>query len=235
MAGPHPKLALRAPGRQLREMSSNALWIFLPLLLLNVTSVPAAESTPASTAAPAPPPAAPPLTPAQEYQNFLQQMVSAENLTDLVMKMDTVIDEADSADHPSQSAHNAARADTRNGFHLEFSVIHSPEAILYYAGISRKNDEMLKYKEATMLFALFCDRVGLTHPFHVSEGEKPVFHAQWLIKPSEWKVFRKKMLEVRAANRAEKNVFTAMTTAVTAEVNARVATTQSNTSGNRGR
>lgn len=155
-------------------------------------------------------------------------MVSPENLTDLVAKMDSVIDEADNADGSSPQAQNASHAETRNGFLLEFSVIRAPEAILYYAGISRKNTELLKYKDATMLMALFCDRIGLTHPIHITEGEKPVFHAQWLIKPTDWKVMRKKMLEMRAASRAEKNLYTVMRSAVTQEVNARVAATNSN-------
>ena len=174
--------------------------------------------------------AKPPATPAEAYQEFLVDMVSPQNLADLVEKIDKVIDEADNADGSSNQANNSGNADTRNGFHLEFSVIRAPEAILYYAGVSRKDYETLKYRDATMVLALLCNRVGLTHPIQISEGEKPIFHAQWLINPKEWKAMRKKMLEVRAANRAEKNLYTAMRNAVTEEVNARVSTNLSNSS-----
>ena len=226
----YPRLAACGSAVQGFMMSSKPFGIFISMLF-GASTVQAADNPtgalPPATAAPAAAPA-PSLTPAEAYQSFVQQLVTLENLVDLVAQMDTIIDQADNADGSSGLAQNAARADTKSGLHLEFSVIRAPEATMYYAGLSRKNDEMLKYKEATMIFALFCDRIGLTHPIHVTEGEKPVFHAQWLIKPTEWKALRKKILEVRAASRAEKNLFNAMTAAVTQEVNARVAATQSN-------
>lgn len=213
-------------------MSSKFFWILLPIVIGagpagaagNAGPAAPSASAPADKTAPAPPPN---LTPAEAYKTFVEQMVTAENLTDLVTKMDTMIDEIDPADGSSGVAQSATRADTANGLHLEFSIIRAPEAIMYHAGLSRKNEEMLKYREATIVFALLCDRVGLTHPIHITEGEKPVFHARWLIKPTEWKVMRKKMLEVRTASRAEKNLFTVTSAAVTQEVNARAAATQS--------
>jgi|GEM_PF-5082777 len=213
-------------------MTSKAFGIFLSALL-GVSTLQAVDGPPAASApaGPAPAPAAAPVTkpaatPAEAYQAFLEQMVSPQNMTDLVAKMDAVIDEADNANGQGNPGQSVARADTRNGIHLEFSVVHAPEAILYYAGLWRKDYEPFKFQEATLVLALFCNRVGLTHPIHITEGEKPVFHAQWLIKPTEWKAMRKKMLEVRAANRAEKNLYTAMHQAVTEEVDARVTATQ---------
>lgn len=227
----HPGLAARALALQAYTMSPKFLRVFISMILAPLSVRAADNPAPGSpaTAAPAETPG-PKLTPAEAYKIFVEQMVTAENLTDLAAKMDTMIDEVDPADGSSGVAQSASHAETVNGLNLEFTVIRAPEAIMYHAGVSRKNHELLKYRDATIVFALMCDRIGLTHPIQITEGEKPVFHARWLIKPSEWKVLRKKMLEVRAKNRAEKNLFNAVTAAVTKEVNARAAASSQNKS-----
>lgn len=168
-------------------------------------------------------PAAPALSPADEYRQFLAEITKPAALLEFAEKADEVIDGGEKADAAGVGTGNVVRADTKTGLHLECSIIRSPQVILYYASLSRRG-EMLKYTDAATLFALFCNRAGLTHPIQIKEGEKPIFYAQWLIKPSDWKELRKKMLEVRAANRAETDIVKALKTAVGQEVAARAAT-----------
>ena len=70
--------------------------------------------------------------------------------------------------------------------------------------------------------------MGLPHPINVTEGDKPIFYAQWLIKPSTWKKMRKMMIKVRAENRAEKDPLRAFTAAVNRELEARAETAMRN-------
>lgn len=162
---------------------------------------------------------------AKAYGEFLSQLTKPENLIEFVEKTDRMIDEAEPSDKDKGNVgQTSSAADTRIGLHLEFAVIRTPEAILYYASLSRKNEEPLRYADAATLLAFVCDRAGLTHPVDIKEGEKPIFHAQWLLKPTEWKAMRKKMLEVRAYNRSQKDIGKAMRTAVNDEVSARMAT-----------
>lgn len=188
-------------------MSLKRLWIFFVAMAWAYLSQ--AADAPVS---------APSLSPAEGYRVFAAQMVSPENLAEFVAKSDALIDQGE--DTQAGSGRNVVRTDTKNGFHLEFSVLTTSEAIMYYAVISR-GGELLKYPEATTMLSLFCDRIGLTHPIHITEGERPIFYAQWLIKPKEWKSLRKKMLEVRKANRAEKDLIKALNVAVDREMTAR--------------
>ena len=91
---------------------------------------------------------------------------------------------------------------------------------MYYFVFSR-NGQDLRYDDATRMIALFCDRVGLPHPVTVREGEKPVFTAQWLIKPSEWKAMSKMIQKTRVQNRAEKDPQQALKSAIMRELAAR--------------
>ena len=178
----------------------------------------AAEST---TPAPVSTPPAP-QSPAEAYRAFVESIYTRPNLTDFAQKSDSLIDAGEKASEEGRPGRNVVSSDTAAGFHLDFAIIKSPEAILYYASISR-NGEPLRYAEAATMMSLFCDRIGLPHPVDLREGEKPIFHAQWLIKPSDWKVLRKKMLEVRTANRAIDDIGQALELAVGREMDARAA------------
>lgn len=160
-----------------------------------------------------PPPAAP--SPAQAYQAFVAQMSTPENLADSIARMDEMIDQG-------ESSSAWVRADTRSGLHFDFCYTPSDMAVLYYIVISRKGGEApLEYADAAKMAALFCDRAGLPHPVELTEGEKPAFAGRWLIKPSEWKAMKKKMLQVRAENRSEKNPTKAFEAALVRELKAR--------------
>ncbi|HTQ32223.1 MAG TPA: hypothetical protein VMI53_13510 [Opitutaceae bacterium] len=186
-------------------------FIFTLLIIL----VGMAATTTAQVQSPAPPPAA------DDYAAFAAQMTSAANLDDCIARMDQLID-AGEQPPASRTGLNMVAADTKNGFHMEFCVVSTKSAIIYYLVFSRKGLD-LTFSDATKMIALFCDRAGLPHPIIITEGEKPVFYAQWLIKPSDWKDLRKMMLKVRAENRAEKDPQKAFVTAVVRELNARQA------------
>lgn len=158
----------------------------------------------------------------QEYSRFIAKLTKPESLIDFAEKADRLIDAGEKGQEGPGVGKNAVNTDTISGLHLEFAVIRTPEVILYYASLSR-NGEFLRYSDAATMLAFFCDRIGLPHPVDVKEGEKPVFHAQWLLKPSEWKVMRKKMLEIRSQARAEKDIGKALRAAVDAEVASRIA------------
>lgn len=189
---------------------------------LSITFVAATAwaAEPATPAAASPAPAA--QTPAEAYRAFVESIYTRPNLTDFAQKSDALIDAGEKASEEGRPGRNVVSSDTNAGFHLEFAIIKSPEAILYYASISR-NGEPLRYAEAATVMSLFCDRIGLPHPVDLREGEKPIFHAQWLINPKEWKALRKKMLEVRAANRAIADIGQALELAVGREMDARAA------------
>lgn len=159
--------------------------------------------------------------PAQSYDEFLKKMAAPENLKEFIAVSDKLVDAVE-AQQESVAAQGVLRVDTKIGLHLEFAIIQAPEAIMYYAALSR-NGEPLRYQEAATLYSLFCDRAGLTHPVQITEGEKPVFYAQWLIKPKEWKDLRKKMLEVRTANRTITDPVKALQMGIGREVQARAA------------
>jgi predicted transcriptional regulator len=110
---------------------------------------------------------------------------------------------------------------TKQGLRFDFSVtLIEKEAIIYYLTISRSDLEF-KYSEAAKFAALFADRAGLPHPVNLSEGDKSIFYAQWLIKPSTWKSMHKMITKVRAANRAEKDPSKAFAIAIDREMEAR--------------
>ena len=163
--------------------------------------------------------------PADDYPAFVAKMTSPENLSDCIAAMDKLIDAGERPAASPEGGPNVVAADTKNGFHMEFSVASSREAIIYYLVFSRKGLE-LNFSDATKMIALFGDRAGLPHPIIITEAEKPVFYAQWLIKASEWKEMRKMMLKVRAENRAERNPQRVFVIAVLRELNARQAAQQ---------
>jgi hypothetical protein len=163
---------------------------------------------------PAPAPPGPPTqADVEEYRAFVKAMTSVENLADCIVKMDALID---SGEHGS----GWATAVSKNGFHLSFQCLRSEQAILYYFVISR-DGKILELNEATKIAALFCDRAGLLHPIDIRTGENPIFTAQWLIKPSEWKKVNKAMLKLRAENRMITHPQQAFVNAVDHELDAR--------------
>ena len=138
------------------------------------------------------------------YQQFLDQMVTPENLTDCIAKMDILIDAAEHLSEVSESGSQGLDAETKIGLHLSFRIVRNEAAVVYYLVTSRNGQE-LAFADATKLAALFGDRAGLPHPVAITEGEKPVFYAEWLIKHSDWKSMKKMMVKVRAENRSEKD------------------------------
>jgi len=157
----------------------------------------------------------------EDYGQFVESQTSRDALADCIRLMDQLIDEAEHGvvdDNPKPGMLEIA---TKQGLHIEFSVTNiQKEAIIYYMTISRSGKE-LKYSEATSFAALLADRAGLTHPINITEGDKPIFYAQWLIKPSTWKSMRKMMLKVRAQNRSEKNPLRAFGNAIGNEMESR--------------
>ena len=193
---------------------------FLTLFfLLAISAYAAAPQT--STIGP-PPPAA------EDYDKAVEGLLTREALADCIEKLDLLIDEGEHGVVDDQPHPGMIDIATKQGLHFEFSATNiQKEAIIYYLTISRDGKE-LKYSEATEFAALFADRAGLTHPINVSEGDKSIFYAQWLIKPNTWKAMRKMMVKVRAENRAVKDPFKAFELAITHETNARTATAMHN-------
>jgi len=170
----------------------------------------------------------PPATEAAKvYQAFIAQLITAENVADCVAKMDALIDEQERASVGNTQPAQPVIADTKLGLHMEYTVIQSTEACMYYFIFSRKGQEELTFADATRMIALFGDRVGLPHPIIIREGEKPVFYAQWLIKPSEWKAMSKMIQKTRVQNRAEKDPQRALSNAILRELNARQSSRES--------
>ena len=175
---------------------------------------PVDSNPPAATAATSEAPA----SPRTEYEQFIQDLVRPQSVADLVQVMARSVDEAEVAGEQGAPMH--ALGTTRGGLHFELQIVHAPEAILYHCTLNRGGKE-LNYADVARVMAFFADRAGLTHPVDIREGERPVFSSQWLIKPKEWKQVRKKMLEVRKANRAEKDLMKGFATAIRREMDAR--------------
>ena len=121
---------------------------------------------------------------------------------------------------PPQNTPHGLETDTKLGLHLAFCIISNKQVVIYYLIISR-NGEELGFADAAKLAAFFGDRAGLPHPVAITEGEKPVFYAQWLIKRSDWDAMHKMMVKVRAENRSEKDPRKAFVTAIIREINSR--------------
>jgi hypothetical protein len=170
------------------------------------------------------PMAAQPLAPAagDAYQKFIDQLVTPENLTDCIAMMDALIDQEEHLATISQGTPQGIDADTKLGLHFSFHIVIGTEAVIYYLVVSRNGQE-LTFADGAKLVALFCDRAGLPHPVAITEGEKPVFYAEWLIKRSDWKAMKKMIAKIRTANRSEKNPQQAFVTAINREVAARQA------------
>ncbi len=163
---------------------------------------------------PAPAPPGPPTqADKEEYQTFVKTMVTVESLTDCIAKMDGLI-------AGGEESGGVVSATTVNGLAMTFQVAQSDQAILYYFMISREG-KPFELNEAIKIASLFCDRAGLPHAIDVRYGERPVYTAQWLIKPKEWKKLQKAMLAQRAKNREVKHPQQAFINAVDAEMRAR--------------
>jgi hypothetical protein len=157
----------------------------------------------------------------EDYGKVVESLLTREAIADCIIRLDSLIDEGEHGVVDDQPHPGMIETVTRQGLHFEFSAsIIGKEAIIYYLTISRGGKDF-KYSEATQFAALFADRAGLPHPITVTEGDKPIFYAQWLIKPSTWKAMRKMMVKVRAANRAEKDPLRAFTSAVNHELEGR--------------
>jgi hypothetical protein len=177
-----------------------------------------------ASACAADPQAAQPPAPAagNAYQQFIDQLVTPENLTDCISKMDGLIDEEEHLAAISQDIPQGLDAETKIGLHFSFRMAIGNEAVIYYLVVSRNGQE-LTFADGAKVVALFCDRAGLPHPVAITEGEKPVFYAEWLIKHSEWKAMKKMMAKVRTENRSEKNPQKAFVIAINREIAARQA------------
>jgi hypothetical protein len=178
---------------------------------------PAAASS--DPGAPASATASPRLKPTH-YQEFITAAIRPENVAECVQVMDRVIDQAEAEE--AKGAPVLAKGETSLGLQFEFRRLESKEAVAHRLVFSRGGEPM-PFSDAVKFIALFADRAGLLHPVDVREGERPIFYAQWLIKATEWKTIRPKMLALRTANRAEKDLAKAFTVAVTREVDAREA------------
>jgi hypothetical protein len=170
---------------------------------------------------PEPAPPAAPIT-HDDYSQFVEQLGTPDNLTDCISTMDGLIDEGERLAAPGPGG---VSGDTKLGLHMGFYVMAGDQAVVYYLAISRHGLDF-GLSEATELAALFGDRAGLPHPIIVTEGEKPIYYAQWYIKHSDWKSLKKKMLKARALNRSEKDPQKAWVIAVARELNARNAAPQ---------
>jgi hypothetical protein len=159
----------------------------------------------------------------KEYAEFLAKVVTPENVADLVATMDRLVDEGEHGLVDKQPDLGLVDATTKAGLRIEFSTTDAKQAIIYYLRISR-GGAALHYDDATKFAALFTDRAGLPHPLDITEGDKSTFSVRWLIKPTEWKKFLKKMKSERTENRAEKNLGKVFIQAVEREVEARAAT-----------
>src|SRR5580700_11256758 len=195
-------------------------WMKLHLIVLTLlfASLCAADPEPAQIQAP---------VAGDAYQQFIAQMVTPENLTDCILRMDGIVDDTERFTSPKGAVPHRVETETKVGLHLTLSLISSKQAIVYYLVVSRNGQE-LSFSDATKMAALFCDRAGLPHPIIITEGEKPVFYAEWLIKPSDWKSMHKMMVKVRTENRSEKDPIKAFITAVNREISAREAAQSSN-------
>lgn len=156
--------------------------------------------------------------PVADYRSFVARLFSKPALAEFLTKADALIDAAD----PVEGDGRAAQMETSAGIMVDFSLIQSELATMYSLTLSRQGQEF-HYSDAVKLAALFGDRAGLSHPIVVTEGEKPVYYCQWLIKPTDWKKYRKLMLEARADSRKVKDPFAALETAVNRELDARAA------------
>ncbi len=157
----------------------------------------------------------------EDYNKFIENQMAPAAIDECIKLMDRLIDEGEHGVVDDQPKPGMLEIATKQGLHIEFSVTNiQKEAIIYYMTVSRNGKE-LKYSEATSFAALLADRAGLTHPITITEGDKPIFYAQWLIKPSDWKKMRKMMVKVRAANRSEKDPLRAFNSAIANEMDAR--------------
>lgn len=169
-----------------------------------------------------PAPAAPPkqVIPSN-YQEYLALLLRPENVSDCVRVIDDVVDRADGPD--SKSSALGGRGETSLGLVWEFRRVESNDVIAYQLTFSRGGLPM-QFSDAVKFISLFADRAGLLHPIDVREGERPIFYAQWLFRAKDWKELRPKMLALRQANRAEKDLVKAFALAVTRELDARQST-----------
>ncbi|HWZ94490.1 MAG TPA: hypothetical protein VNW30_04780 [Opitutaceae bacterium] len=172
-----------------------------------------------------PPPPAP--AAGSTHQQFMDQLVTPENLTECISRMDGLIDAEEHLSTISQGLPQGLEDETKLGLHLSFRIAGNKQAVIYYLVVSRNGQE-LTFAEGAELVALFCDRAGLPHPVAITEGEKPVFYAEWLIKHSDWKAMKKMMAKVRAENRSEKNPQKAFVLAINREIAARQAAAPAN-------
>jgi hypothetical protein len=157
----------------------------------------------------------------------MDQLVTPENLTECISRMDGLIDAEEHLSTISQGLPQGLEDETKLGLHLSFRIAGNKQAVIYYLVVSRNGQE-LTFAEGAELVALFCDRAGLPHPVAITEGEKPVFYAEWLIKHSDWKAMKKMMAKVRAENRSEKNPQKAFVLAINREIAARQAAAPAN-------
>ncbi len=156
----------------------------------------------------------------KQYADFLGQFTLPANVAELIALMDKLVDAAEHGLVDEQPDPGLVEATSKTGLRIEFSASKAKKAVVYFLRISR-HGERLHYDDAAKFAALFTDRAGLPHPLNINESNGYNFSTTWIIKPSEWKKFRKNIDAARKENRAEKDPAKAFVTAVQRELAAR--------------
>jgi len=163
----------------------------------------------------------------ENYSQAMAALLTREALADCIATLDKLITDGEHGVMDDQPDPGMVEANTKLGLHFEFSAsVIKKEATIYYLTLSRSGRDFT-YSDAMKFAALFADRAALPHPISMTEGDKQIFYAQWLIKPSQWKSTRKKMLKYRVVNRAETDPLRALGLAINRELDARSAVQQS--------
>ena len=124
-------------------------WMKLHLIVLTLlfASLCAADPEPAQIQAP---------VAGDAYHQFIAQLVTPENLTDCILRMDGTIDDVERFVTSTGAVSHGVETETKVGLHLAFSILSTKQTILYYLVISRNGQE-LSFSDATKMAALFCD------------------------------------------------------------------------------
>ena len=163
-----------------------------------------------------------PTEPADDYNAFIKQCMKRECIAECIALMDRLITAGEHGLVDKEPDQGMVEGTTSFGLHIEFSAGDLKEAVIYYLRVSR-GGKPLQYSDAVSFVALFTDRAGLPHPVEVVEGDRSLFYAQWLIKPSSWKSMHKMINKVRAENRSITDPERALVVAVGREREARAA------------
>jgi len=146
--------------------------------------------------------------PAQPKPAEKERFFSPENAASYIAVIDTLVERGEAiyeSSVPAQSAKDSlVSGDTINRLHLSFSVTAQNGVVTYFFGVSRL-DEGLSPPQAVIIAALFADRAGLPHTGQLSESEKHLFYAMWLVQSKSWTEVKQAILKTRSENRKEKD------------------------------